>query len=592
MSVPPYACGHGGHAPTDKTMNLSPLTLRRLCDELRPQIDHRLIRDVYLADQHDLFLNLGDAGHLLLSAHPNRSRVVFAQPPARHTRIPWADRYLRGAGILGIEHVVHERIVHLAVRKRDRIGSVTDCRMICELIGRYANVILVNDRTDRILGALRPTRTRQNRVREIRAGKTYQPPPALDRIPPGILTARSLAFLGDRPEDARANALAQHIAGLDPLAARELLHLAGFIEKRSLSADDLANFAEAIRTFFDDPRFCDGGARIRDIDPRDAVCALHLRHTQPEQTYPTLSDAISDVAAREVRADACKGRQKNLEKDLQNRLKTADRKIARIRADIDNARRADEYERMGNLLMCHLARVPPHVDAVTLPDLFDPSRAEMVIPLNPRRTASENASAYLKRARKARKGARVLAKRLEAARWEKDKIQRYMDRLSRVQSETELDAMRRELEAARVIKAPKKRPPSKSKPQAGDLHPRRYRTRAGWRVLVGRNNAENDRLTKSSARDDIFLHAHGCAGAHVILKRDGRADRPSRKTLREAAGLAAYWSKARGAKSVPVIHTEIRYVQKPRGALPGLVAIRNEKTVMVAPRELDREDAI
>ena len=570
-------------------MNLSPLTLRGLCDELRPQIDHRLIRDVYLVGQRDLFLHLGDAGHLLLSAHPSRSCLMLTQPPidAQRVRIPWADRYLRGAGIIGIEHVPHERIVHLVVRKRDRIGTTTDCRIICELINRYANVILVDIGTERIFGALRSVRARQNRVREISPGKFYQPPPALDRTPP---ENAKFSFLMDIPKDMRANALVQNIAGLDLISARELLHIAGFVEKHSLSASDLANFAEIIRAFFANLPFYDGGLRVRDGDNHNAVCALDVRHTQIEQTYSTLSEAILDVVACEIQAEALKGREKNIEKDLKNRLTICERKMGRIRTDIDDASNADLYENMGNVLMCHIEQIPPNVDTITLPDLFNPSGGDMVIPLNPRRTASENASEYLKRARKARRGAPILAKRLEAAQGEKDKIQQYIDRLNAVRSEADLDVIRRELEDARLIKAQKKRPQVRSKRQPGDIHPRRYRTQDGWRVLVGRNNAENDRLTKSSGRDDLFLHAHGCPGSHVILKRDGRADRPSRKTLKEAASLAAYWSKARGAKSVSVNYTEVRYVQKPRGAPPGLVTIRNEKTVMVSPRELKRED--
>ncbi len=573
-------------------MNLSPLTLRKLCDELRPQIDHRLIRDVYLVGQYDLYFYLGDAGYLLLSAHPGRSCLMLTQLPddTQRVRIPWADRYLRGGGIIGIDHIPHERIVHLVVRKRDRIGTATDSRIICELINRYANVVLVDMRTEQILGSLRSIRARQNRVREISPGKIYQPPPALDRAPPESADVQSLSFLIDIPEDARADALVQHIAGLDLLSARELLHIAGFGEKRSLFASDLANFVEIIRAFFAKPPFYDGGLRVREGDNRNAVCALDIRHTQVEQRYDTLSEAISDVVACEVQSEALKGRKKNIEKDLKNRLSVCERKIGRIRADIDDADNADLYEKMGNVLMCHIAQIPPNVDTITLPDVFDPSCEDMDISLNPRRTASENASAYLKRAQKARKGAPILAKRLEDAQRERDKIQRYADRLNAIRSKDAFDEIRRELEDARLIKAPKKRPQVRSKRQSGDIHPRRYRTRDGWRVLVGRNNAENDRLTKSSGRDDLFLHVHGCPGSHVILKRDGKADRPSRKTLEEAASLAAYWSKARGAQSVPVNYTEVRYVRKPRGAPPGLVTIRNEKTVMVSPRELKRED--
>ena len=134
--------------------------------------------------------------------------------------------------------------------------------------------------------------------------------------------------------------------------------------------------------------------------------------------------------------------------------------------------------------MCHIAQIPPNVDAVTLPDVFDPSGEDMVIALNPRRTASENASAYLKRAQKARKGAPILAKRLVAAQEERDKIQQYIDRLNAIRSEAEFDEIRQELEDARLIKVQKKRPQVRSKRQSGDIHPRRYRTR-GWLARAG-----------------------------------------------------------------------------------------------------------
>ena len=97
-------------------------------------------------------------------------------------------------------------------------------------------------------------------------------------------------------------------------------------------------------------------------------------------------------------------------------------------------------------------------------------------------------------------------------------------------------------------------------------------------------------MTKASAKDDIFFHAQGCPGSHVILQRGGKPDTPPRTTLEEAASLAAYWSKARGSKTVPVNYTEVRHVQKPRNAPPGLVTIRNEKTLFVAPGEIKRAD--
>ena len=575
-------------------MNLSPLTLQKLCDELRPQLDRRLIRDVSLSGRHDLFLDLGDAGHLQLSALPGRGRVILTRSPqiSDCTRLPWADRYLHNAGIVAIEPVRHERILHLIARKRDRLGTATDVRIICELIGRYANVILVDTQTNKILGALRQVHARQNRVREIRPGKTYIPPPERPQTPPETVETHNLAFLLETPKPDRPRALTQQISGLDPLIAYELLHLSSLTQKQNINDNDLVVLSEIIRSFFANPPFMQGATLIRDADNRTTICVLTLQHTQPDQIYPTVSGAIEGVAISEVQTDALKGRTKNLEKDLRDRLTTIDRKCDRIKMDLDDAAHADQYEKMGNLLMANVTQIPLNTETITLPDLFDPNGTRLTIPLNPRRTATENASAFLKRARKARKGAPILAQRLETTQTQKAVIQDYLDRLSEVKSDTELDTLREEVEKSRLIRPRKKRPAPRSKRTDGDIHPRRYRTRDGWLVLVGRNNAENDRLTKSSARDDIFLHAHGCPGSHVILKRDVRADQPPRSTLKEAASLAAYWSKARGAKNVPVNYTEIRYVQKPRGAAAGLVTIRNEKNLMVEPREIRREDAV
>ena len=261
------------------------------------------------------------------------------------------------------------------------------------------------------------------------------------------------------------------------------------MDKQTLSPDDLGAFAQTIRAFFKTPPFCAGGMRVRDMDNRDAVCALSLQHTQAEQTYSTLSRAIAGCRCERSAGRSASRAAEEFGKDLQNRLTTTERKLTRIREDITDAGRADQYERMGNLLMCHLAQIPSMSNPSPCPTCSTRLAQRWSFPSTRGARPSENASDYLKRARKARTGAPILGKRLEIARQEKDKIQHYLDRLNAVQSEDELDSLRRELEDARLIRKPKKRSPAQSKRQPGDIHPRRYRTRDGWRVLVGRNNA-------------------------------------------------------------------------------------------------------
>ena len=116
--------------------------------------------------------------------------------------------------------------------------------------------------------------------------------------------------------------------------------------------------------------------------------------------------------------------------------------------------------------------------------------------------------------------------------------------------------------------------------------PREFRTSDGWKVLVGRSNEENDYLTHRIAhQEDTWLHAHGVPGSHVVLRREGRKDNPSARTLQEAAAIAAWFSKARHSSKTPVIYTLKKYVRKPRKGRPGLALCTREKTIMVAPKD-------
>jgi predicted ribosome quality control (RQC) complex YloA/Tae2 family protein len=113
---------------------------------------------------------------------------------------------------------------------------------------------------------------------------------------------------------------------------------------------------------------------------------------------------------------------------------------------------------------------------------------------------------------------------------------------------------------------------------------RRYRTSGGLEVRVGRGSSSNDDLTfHHSSPDDIWLHARDVAGAHVVLRWPEREANPPARDINEAAVLAALFSRARTAGTVPVDWTRRKYVRKPRKAPPGKVAIERARTVFVEP---------
>jgi len=105
----------------------------------------------------------------------------------------------------------------------------------------------------------------------------------------------------------------------------------------------------------------------------------------------------------------------------------------------------------------------------------------------------------------------------------------------------------------------------------------------GWTVLAGRTDADNDRLSLKIAKaNDWWFHVKGRPGSHVVLQVPA-GEEADRATLEQAAAVAAYHSKVRESNSVAVNGCQARYVSKPRGAKPGTVMIRKEKTFVVRP---------
>jgi predicted ribosome quality control (RQC) complex YloA/Tae2 family protein len=263
------------------------------------------------------------------------------------------------------------------------------------------------------------------------------------------------------------------------------------------------------------------------------------------------------------------------------RLRAVERKLNLLEKDLDEAKQADLFQKKGHILMANLHRIRRWTSSIELEDVYAGDGSTITIDLDPALPPVENAKRYLMRAKKARIGESLITSWIETARQEFDDLSELVQRLSGDVSFSQEQLQ--ELEARYVLPVRLLRRRSAT-PYAA---PRQYITSDGWKVFVGRSQEENDLLLRNIAdREDIWLHAQGCPGAHVILHREGRRGDPPRRTLEEAAALAAYWSKARGAKTVPVIHTRVKYVRKPKGAPPGVVTVTHEKTVFVEPKLL------
>lgn len=289
----------------------------------------------------------------------------------------------------------------------------------------------------------------------------------------------------------------------------------------------------------------------------DAGARIYVRRTLARRRFRELYDPVKDA----------------LEEAANYHRSSAQRMLD----ELSRESRADRYEQWGHLLMAAGNDVPPGAEEVELEDLFSDG-ASITVPLDPAISAVQNAQKYYDRARRTRRSREEAEVRLVDTERRADDAERLLDALEDVRELREIRAFRADHadELARFL------PDDAS---AKDRVPfRRFELGGSYEVWVGRNARQNDELTFHHAQKyDLWMHARGVAGSHAVLRLPNRSAEPDRRTIQKAAAIAAYFSKARGSALVPVMVTQRKYVRKPKGALPGAVAIEREDVVLVEP---------
>ncbi|KRT69836.1 MAG: Fibronectin-binding protein / Fibrinogen-bindingprotein [candidate division NC10 bacterium CSP1-5] len=266
---------------------------------------------------------------------------------------------------------------------------------------------------------------------------------------------------------------------------------------------------------------------------------------------------------------------------LRQRIRRLMRRREKILADLAKARGWEELRRKGELLRVHHQRIGRGLAEVTVPDYYAEAGRPLTIALDPALSVDANAERYFKQARKVKRGLPVIERRLGETEGELKEWESALDRV--IQAET-AEAVDRAKTAHRLerLEPPPLKPPPRDE-GAARCEPRRYLSTDGREILVGRSSAGNEHLTFRLARPhDLWLHVEGYGGSHVVVRNPKGQTVPPR-TLREAAMLAAFFSKARNAGKVPVHYTAARFVRRAKRAKPGTVLITQEKTIVVRP---------
>ena len=297
-----------------------------------------------------------------------------------------------------------------------------------------------------------------------------------------------------------------------------------------------------------------------------------------QETFDSFGRLLDEFYEGRDQADRVRQKGQDLIKSATAARDRVRRKLAAQEKELAACLDRDRLRICGELITANLYRMERGQSRLTAQNYYDENCADIDIPLDVRLSPQENAARYFKQYTKAKTAEKYLTAQLQKGREELQYLESVLQELSQAESEQDFNDVRIELTDGGYIRQRGKKQPGFQRAS----RPREFRTSAGLRVLVGRNNRQNDRLTtKDADKRDIWLHTQKIHGSHVILCTGGAE--PDQQSLLEAASLAAYFSQAQGSTKVPVDYTPVKFVKKPAGAKPGMVIYTTYQTMLADP---------
>lgn len=539
------------------------------------------------------FRGFSAAYKLLISARANSARVNLTTIPVENPQQPpmlcmLLRKKLQGAKLLEITQPDLERALMLKFDSVNELGDHVELTLAVEIMGRYSNIILV-DENGKIIDALKRVDAEMSSERLVLPGLLYRLPPPQDKLSMLACTVEEImARIDALPRDMElSKALMSVLQGISPIIAREVENSAGLgheVYVKSMTPPQRRRTEMYVTTLMETAKNVSGTPHIV-IDPQNKpkdFAFMDIRQYGSAMTVSekkSFSEMLDVFYAERDQIERMRVKSQDLLRLLANHADRLSRKIANQQAELSACAERDTLRIKGDLLSANMYAIQKGETSVKLQNFYDENLAELEIALDPALTPQQNAQKYYKNYRKAKTAEEKLTEQIGLAQTELTYIDSVFESLALAENERDLNEIRAELAEQGYVR---RKAGKKNQKQPVLSAPLKFKTSDGFTVLVGRNNRQNDKLTmKDANNNDIWFHTKNIPGSHTVLVTDGKA--PTETAMEEAAVLAAQHSRAKDSAQVPVDYTQIRYVSKPQGAKPGMVIYVQYKTVYVDP---------
>ncbi|MBQ5314573.1 MAG: NFACT family protein [Oscillospiraceae bacterium] len=551
------------------------------------------IDKVYQPSRDEIIISIrseGSTKKVLFSSGANCARVHLTETSPENPKTPpmfcmLMRKHLGGGKLLSIRQDGLERILYFDFECMNEIGDMVRVTVAIEIMGRYSNIILISGE-GRIIDAIRRVDAEMSRERMILPGMTYTLPSKPEKI----------SFLYSEKEEIREKLFSLHnndlskclvstFEGISPLFARECVDRAS---GKDMTLEDLdeATFDKLCDYIFSEREKllsgnCDFTVLTDENNNLKDFCFTNIKqygNLMTSKSFSTAGETLDKFYSERDNSNRLKQRSADMIKFLSNTSERISRKLALQREELRECDLKDDLKLKGDLINANIWRLEKGQKKAVLENYYDDNK-EIEIALDERLSPAQNAQKYYSEYRKSVNAEIKLTELIEKGEKELIYIDSVLDSLMRSTTENEVLLLRQELaeQGYLRLKGGKQKPPK-------ELPPMEFISSDGFKILVGRNNKQNDKLTlKTAEKTDIWLHTKDIPGSHVIICAEG--NEVPENTITEAAVLAAYHSKGKNSAQVPVDYVEVRFVKKPAGAKPGMVIFTNNRTLYIRPDE-------
>lgn len=563
--------------------------LHTVVSQLQSAIDCHIDK-IYQPSRDELVLLLRKKGFvkkLLISARNGASRIQFTDCKYENPETPpmfcmLARKIFSASRLVGVKQIGLERVVELTFDAANEMGDRIAPKIVCELIGNSANIVLVGD-DGKIYDAVHRSNIERSE-RLIQPGAVYTYPPSqnkLDLLTSGAdaVTERALS-MGDTT---LSTALLRSADGLSPLVCREIAIAAYGDDVHITEINDtshLVNQLEKIKNFLLYPQLTI--LYKADGTPAD-YCWFDVTQygsLYTKKQFEGASELLDAFYSEREAAERIHRQSADIIKLVGNLINRANRRLASRLRELEQNRNREDLRIFGELIKANIHMISTGSTVARVQNFYDENLSEVEIPLDPSLNAASNAARYFKEYKKSCAAVQSLTALTENDRREIDYLESVFESIERCKTFADISEIREELAVGGFIK----RTAIKSRRKKPQPIFDEYQSIEGFRIIVGKNNLQNDYITTvMAAKNDMWFHTKSIHGSHVIVMCGGRP--LSDETVLFAARLAAENSKASGSSNVPVDYTPVKYVKKPSGAKPGMVIYTTNKTVFVTPKE-------